>query len=234
MSAKRCKQIIRKNVAREQLLEMVEALRAIRTKAGTGALSIGLKGSGLARITGLSAYEMMLLNLPETIENNGGITILGEYFPGTSLRNYQVLGKFGQVVIGCASIGDARTLPTANMTRANGALLNKPYSKQLALPTFEDEFEESEAIYVLILTCRDRKDVLKLHEVAIAVIEPDFSDFILYEEMDSFIAGYAVEAIEPALTETSITELTLELRVDVPPFVGAENASEDQLDIAAK
>jgi hypothetical protein len=79
------------------------------------------------------------------------------------------------------------------------------------------------------LTCRDRHDVGKFHEVAVAVIESDFSGFAFYEEIDSFIAGYgeghASAEKDKAPAPDGPAPLGIELRKDVKPFIGGEVAA---------
>ncbi len=100
--------------------------------------------------------------------------IEGATFPGTELRNYQVLGTYDRVLVGKASIVEVGTLPTRNMTRGNGARFNKHFSAQPELTGLHAPVKDDGFLYVTILTCRDRHDMEKFHEIAVAVIEKRF------------------------------------------------------------
>jgi hypothetical protein len=81
---------------------------------------------------------------------------------------------------------------------------------------------EEELVHLLLLTCRDRNDVTRLIDVAVGVIEPDFSEYIFYESVDRFCEGYDESGGEPMVPPAPKGPI-LSLRRGAAPFVGPES-----------
>ena len=198
---------------------------------------MGLTGKAAARTVGYATHEITEDRLIQMGVVQGGIVIQGSCFPGTQLRNYQVLVEYGSIVVGKATIAEVGELPTKNLTRANGVTLNRSYAEQLELPSFSQAVEarvdsSDVPMYVTILTCRDRNNLSGLHEVAVAVIDASFESFIFYDEIDSFIAGYDAASDEGSWAtgsvEAPMQPIPLQVRKDVKPFVGGEEKAEEK------
>lgn len=230
MAADTVKQILREDVTKDQLIDVADLLRSTRKTAGEHAGAMGLAGRAALRIAGFSAYEIQTKMLPELTLLQGGIVIEGENFPGTELRSFQPICRYGRVLFGKASIPDPGELPTQNVTRGNGAKVNVRHGTAEFLPGLAPPAPTEDVIYALLLTCRDRNDPAKYLHVAIAVLEPDFSGFIFYESLDGFIAGYgegkAGGVTHGATTGPAPTPLGLELKKGVAPFQGSEASGE--------
>lgn len=222
--------LIRADVPRDVLIDLADAARASRKLAGEHALGMGLAGKSANRIAGMAAHELMELRLCELTEAAGGLVLEGGCFPGTTLRSYQSLCRYGRVLIGKASISEIGALPNPNMTRANGAKLNVPYGSQTYLEGLEPQAPTEDVVYMLLLTCRDRNDVKSLAEVAIGVLEPDCSGFVMYQKVDRFLGSYDAAPVvrDPSGDRPrSATPAGLSLKPIAAPFVGGETEPED-------
>jgi hypothetical protein len=222
MKAALVAQIIRQDVSKDHLIDLADEARACRKIAAEHALYMGLTGKSANRITGMATYELMEKRLYELTESVGGFPLEAGCFPGTTLRNYQTLGRHGRVLIGRASMSEIGALPSANLTRTHGAMLNSSYGTQPYLDGLAPASTE-ELLYVLLLTCRDSRSVKDLAEVAIGVLEPDFSGFIMYETIDRFLGGYGAIP-DPATPRgpDDAQSLGLSLKPKVQPFIGGE------------
>jgi hypothetical protein len=225
MAADRVKRIIREDVDKDKLIDIADLLRSTRKTAGEHAGAMGLAGRQALRIAGFSAYELQAKLLPELTLGQGGVVIEDDNFPGTELRSFQPICRYGRVLFGKASIPDAGELPTRNVTRSNGAKVNVLLGSATFLPGLEPAAPTEDVVYVLLLTCRDRNDLARYQHVAIAALEPDFSGFIFYESLDHFIAGYGEICSEigtHGATSPATASLGLELKKGVTPFQGSE------------
>jgi hypothetical protein len=209
------------------MIEHAQMVRLCRSEAGYYPKSVGLNGSRAARVIGYAAHELTEHRLAALADRFGGLVINGSHFPGTELRSYQVVAHYGRVLLGRATIADRRELPTRNITRSNGASLNRPFTLKPELPGLLPAPAVDSVLYALLLTCRDRRDASKLFEVAIGIIENDFSGFIFYQEIDQFIAGYEDHESKPVRSAAKVETqpIGLELRKGVQPFVAPENPS---------
>lgn len=228
MVADAVKRIIREDVKKGELIDAADLLRSTRKTAGEHASAMGLAGRAALRIAGFGAYEIQTKLLPELTQLQGGVVIEGENFPGTDLRSFQPICRYGRVMFGKASIPDPGELPTQNVTRGNGAKVNVRHGTAEFLPGLAPPAPTEDVVYVLLLTCRDCNDPEKYQHVAIAALEPDFSGYIFYESLDGFIAGYGEEeAGSGAPAASAPAPLGLELKKGVAPFQGSEAPGEE-------
>lgn len=236
MAADTVKRIIRDDVGKDKLIDVADLLRSTRKTAGEHAGAMGLAGRQALRIAGFGAYEIQTKLLPELTLLQGGFVIEDDNFPGTELRSFQPICRYGRVLFGKASIPDPGELPTRNVTRSNGAKVNVPHGTAAFLPGLEPPAPTKDVVYVLLLTCRDRNDPARYQHVAIAALEPDFSGFIFYEPLDQFIAGYGEidSGTATGATTPAAASLGLELKKGVPPFQGSEAQSGDATGIDKK
>lgn len=216
----------RADVPRRALLDIVEATRAARSQAAKNAALVGLTGRAATALTGYQTHKVMEKRLAALALAYGGLSLDGGLFPGTTLRGFQVLAKFGGVLIARASIVESRALPTRCATRINGSTINWPFSGQRGL--FPQDPGADPQMFALLVTCRDKEVRGKFHELAIALIEPDYSGYILYEDADSFIAGYDAGEGHASTTGTppmppSSGSFNIILRNPSKPFEGGES-----------
>jgi hypothetical protein len=217
---------IRASVPRPALIDYSDTVRAVRSSAARHAVQVGLEGGSATQLTGYEAHKVFERKLRGIAIAHGGGSQDGGFFPDTTLRNFQVLAQHGCVLIARATIFEVRALPSACTSRRNGSSLNWPYSRQEGL--FPRERSDDPTIFALLLTCRDKELRGKYHEVAIGVIEPDYSGFIFYEDVDSFIAGY-IEIAGGHVDPTDGTDAAtgdgfhIKLRDVKTPFEGGEH-----------
>lgn len=217
----------RTNVPRHALIDLVDTVKAVRSSAARHALQVGLEGGSATQLTGYEAHKVFERKLPRIAITSGGESQDGGLFPGTELRNFQMLARFGSVLLARASIFEIRALPSACTTRRNGSRLNSAFSHQEEL--FSREWGDDPTMFALLLTCRDKEARGRYHEVAVGAVEPDYSGFIFYEDADSFIAGYGALGAggytsEPGTAARGTPKLDIKLRNVKTPFEGGEQA----------
>jgi hypothetical protein len=215
----------RASVPRHALIDLVDTVKAVRSSAARHAFQVGLEGGSATQLTGYEAHKVFERKLRRIAAISGGDSQDGGLFPGTELRNFQVLARFGSVLLARASIFEVRALPSACTTRKNGSSLNSPFSHQEEL--FSLERGDDPTMFALLLTCRDKEVRGRYHEVAIGLVEPDYSGFIFYEVADSFIAGYGTsgasgETSKDEMTARGAPQLDIKLRNVKTPFEGGE------------
>lgn len=212
--------IVRAEVPKLVLFDLAEVPAAARKAAASKANELGLKGVPARRSAGFNAHLVSERMMKEVCESWGGIVIEGGVFPGTELTLHQQVYRYGRVIISRATIHQRKGLPSANVTRRNGAHLNRCVTGDL----FGAEDDPNALIHVLLLTLPDFGQLEKLAATYIAVVSPSFDSFLLIEEVDDFIAGYdavaETEAVHEAIDE--IEEFGLMPRKDAVPYMGEE------------
>ena len=161
---------------------------------------LGLSGRAASEVTGYQTHKVVERKFAAVAAAHRGTSIDGGVFPGTALRNFQMLAVFGSVLIARATIGEVRALPKQCASRVNGSTINWPFSGQEGL--FPPEPLDDPAMFALLLTCKDKEVRGRFHEIALGVIEPDHSGFIFYEFADSFISSYRSDGSD----ETSVED----------------------------
>lgn len=214
--------LIRSEIPRSVMLDHAEAPGAARKMAAASARALGLSGLAARRSTGFDAHLVMEQRLIELCQNAGGVVVEGRVFPGTELKLHQPLTRYGRVLLGRATIHERRGLPSANVTRRNGAQLNRCLTGDL----FDPETDSEAPFHVLVLTLPDFHDIEKIAATYIAVISPIFDSALLMEEIDDFIAGYDEGAITSELatvrTGVEVVDFGLAARKGVAPYAGEE------------
>ena len=218
--------LIRRAIPRSVMLDHAEIPGVARKAAAAKARELGLSGRAARCSTGMNAHLVMENHLNDLCERAGGVVIEDRVFPGTELTLHQPLSRYGRILLGRATIHERKGLPSANVTRRNGAALNRALTGDL----FDPSTDASAPFHVLLLTLPDFHDLDKIAATYLAVIAPDFGSFLFIEEIDDFIAGYGDEEGEapPTLVDVLVDagDFGLVPRKGVEPYAGEERRAD--------
>lgn len=169
-----------------------------------------LTGRSARGLEGQARFRLMEKGFQDICESHGGLRLEGDVIPGTDLRYFQPFMRFGSdrpgVLLGLASMPEARELPVKNRSRLAGVSLNYHLSPRLDLEG-EGRTAKPGDIFVLFLFARDRSQGGRLQEIAIGVIGTGYQGFLAYETVEAFLEIYAPPATG------------LEAMPEVPPIV---------------
>lgn len=211
--------LIRSEIRKSVMLDHAEIPGLARKMAAATARALGLSGRNARRSTGFDAHLVMEQRLIELCQSAGGVVIEDRAFPGTELTLHQPLTRYGRVLLGRATIHERKGLPSANVTRRNGAKLNRCLTGDLFDPTTDS----NAPFHVLLLTLPDFGDLDKIAVTYIAVMSPTFDSTLLLEEIDDFIAGYDEETTD---TVVDVADFGLIARRGVAPYAGEEHRTD--------
>lgn len=214
--------LIRSEIPKSVMLDHAEVPGLARKMAATNSRALGLSGRNARRSTGFDAHLVMEQQLIELCRSAGGIVVEGRVFPGTELTLHQPLTRYGRVLLGRATIHERKGLPSANVTRRNGATLNSCLTGDL----FDPVIDASSPFHVLLLTLPDFHDLDKIAATYIAVMSPTFDSTLLLEEIDDFIAGYDDELGTSDHTLDGVAEFGLIARRGMGPYAGEEHRTD--------
>lgn len=194
--------LIRKNVNKDFFIDILDGGDRAFKSSSAATKALGLTPRRRAKASGWLRYELLEQSLSDMTEMHGGIPLLDGVMPGTELRMYNPCYQFENVIVSRASISEPGLLPKKNLTRERGTSVNQfqQFPLELRGPLTP---KADKLIFVLILTARKFGDLSSAEEVAIAVIEDGYTQFSLYEPLETFIAGYNnyenISVIEPII-----------------------------------
>lgn len=215
--------LIRSDISKSVMLDHAEIPGTARKMAAASARGLGLSGLSARRATGFDAHLVMESQFAELCRSAGGVVIDGRVFPGTELRLHQPLMRYGRVLLGRATIHELNGLPSLNVTRSNGAALNRCLTGDLFDPTTDP----NAPFHVLLLTLPDSRDLEKIAAIYVAVLSPTLDATLFMMPIDDFIAGYDDKAppSDPTLIEDS--DFGLAARAGVGPYAGEEQGADE-------
>jgi len=151
-----------------------------------------LTGRKARELEGQARFRLMEKGFQEVCELHGAVALVGSVIPGTDLRFFQPFMRFGSagpgLVLGFASMPGRTEIPAKNQSRLAGVSLNYHLTPRLDL---DEKSPKPGDIFVLFLVARDPANAGKLEEVAIGVIDANYSSFLFYESVERLVAGYA-------------------------------------------
>lgn len=151
----------------------------------------GLDEKRARELVGQARFRMMEKGFVDVCLRHGGDLLPDGIIPGTSIRAFQPFVRFGAegggVVLGLASMPTSRDQPAKNQSRKAGVMLNEFLTPRLDL----GDGPRPGDVFVLFLVARDRARPGMIEEVAIGVINHEYSAYMLYERLDGFLADYA-------------------------------------------
>jgi len=218
---------------RELLIDLEDRLRAEAAKAHEVVkreLSLNTKRSREAE--GQIRFRLQEQGYEEVVQAHGGLLLIDGVSVDTTLRVFQPFARFRGpevgVILGFAAMPERKKVPAKNMSRAAGVRLNVGLQPSLFA---DDKRPKLTDIFVLFLTARDRERAGMIEEIAIGVIGSDYKDFIFYQSLDEFMAGYSAAPISDAEDDKAgRTEPVVKLRTVRKPFVPPENLHDDKAD----
>lgn len=191
-----------------------------------------LTGRSARGLEGQARFRLMEKGFQDVCGRHGGLALEGDVIPGTDLHFYQPFRRFGGdepgVLLGLASMPAPRELPVKNRSREAGVSLNYRLTPRLPLEGDEARIRVGD-VFVCFLFARDRSQAGRVEEVAVGVIDSEYTNFIFYEAFDQFLTGY----IEPVLPKDdaplSLVKLKRTRKAFRPPEApAADNAANDR------
>jgi len=207
--------------------ERAEALKAFEmVRDGSG-----LQGKRARELEGQARFRMMEKGFEEVCAQHGGQLLDGGVLPATDLKVFQPFMRFegdgGGVILGLAAMPDRRLLPGKNKSRLAGVKLNYHLAPRL---DFDAGGPKIGDIFALLLISRDKGRSGTLEEIAIGVVNSEYTAFLFYESLDEFLRG-AGDATGPETsplppTPAAVPRITLKKKV--VPFVPPEANEHDE------
>lgn len=191
---------------KELLLDLEDRLRAEALKAHElvqRELALNAKRSREAE--GQIRFRLQEQGYEEVVQLHGGTLITDGVMVGTDLKVFQPFARFAGpevgIILGFAAMPEPRKVPAKNMSRAAGVTLNVTLQPGLFI---DETTPRPTDIFALFLTARDRERAGMIEEIAVGVIGADYKDFIFYESLEAFIAGYGTDS--PKIEGETTTE----------------------------
>lgn len=177
---------------KDLLLDLEDRLRAAALKAHELVQrDLPLNAKRSREVEGQIRFRLQEQSYEEVVQLHGGALILDGVMVGTDLKVFQPFARFAGrdvgIILGFAAMPEPRKLPAKNMSRAAGVTLNITLQPSL----LDDESTPRPTdIFVLFLTARDRERAGLIEEIAVGVIGSDYKDYVFYESLEVFLAGY--------------------------------------------
>lgn len=222
------------HLCRDLLIDLYDMAGAQALKAFEGVRDhFGLDEKRARELVGQARFRMLEKGFVDVCQLHGGQLLPDGVIPGRGVRAFQPFMRFGGeapgVVLGIASMPMAKDIPNKNQSRSAGVLLNDFLTPRLDLG---DVIAKPGDIFVLFLFARDRGRPGMIEEVAVGVIDAEYKAYLLYEPVDSFLAGYApTPAPEPAPEDPGADSAPLvRLRPGRKAFKPPETLEQDKTD----
>jgi hypothetical protein len=174
---------------------------------------------------------MMEQGFEDVCKLHGAHLLEGGIIPNTDLPVFQPFIRFGLtgkgVILGLASMPDARSLPPKNKSRRAGITVNYELVPRL---DFDGKSAKNGDIFVLLLASRDREGPGKIEEIAVGVVDSGYQQFLFYESLDKFLSDEADSPVappEPPLPTIPEGAPVVVLKKRSTPFVPPEAPASD-------
>ena len=216
---------------RELLLDLEDRARAEALKA----FEMVRDRSGLDRkrareLEGQARFRMMEQGFEEVCTLHGGHLLEGGVVPATDFKVFQPFMRFevqgGGVIFGLAAMPDRQLIPGKNKSRLAGVTLNYHLSPRLDLDGRGPRIGD---VFVLLLVSRDKTKAGLLNEIAIGVVNAEYSGFLFYEALEQFLSGRddVSEPLLPSATPPAPSPAGVTLKKNVIRFVPPEAPERD-------
>lgn len=236
MDDAKLKQILKAVLNRDLLLDLDDAVKARALSAHAMIRDYAeLDARRSRQVEGRVRFPMQEQSFQRVCLEHGGIELTMDVLPGTDLKVYQPFMRFTNgaaehgVILGFAAMPDPSTLPTKNLSRGAAATLNYHLQERLDLDGRGPRVGD---VYVMFLAARDREHAGMVKEVAIGVVDSAYQEFVLYEDVETFIASYSDEA--RLIRASEAEDLALTLRKTPKTFQPPEDQGVDRDDKKSK
>jgi hypothetical protein len=226
---------------KDLLIDLDDRLRAEALKAFEMVRDrSGLDKKRSRELEGQARFRMMEQSFENVCAKAGGQLLEGGLIPGTDLKVFQPFMRFAGrgsdgtgVILGLATMPDAKSIPTKNRSRVAGVSLNYHLSPRL---DFDSAGPKIGDIFALFLVARDKSRGGKIEEVAVGVVSSDYQTLLFYEPLPTFLAGYtaggqADEAKRQVADAKKSAKPIVSLKKKIKPFVppeGSEKKGDDE------
>jgi hypothetical protein len=194
----------------------------------------GLDEKRSKELVGQARFRMLEKGFQEVCQLHGGVSLDGGIIPGSGRRVFQPFTRFQGpetigVIFGFAAMAEKRKIPAKNQSRSAGVTLNYDLSPRLDLDGTGPRMGD---IFVLFMFARDPLQASKVDEVAIGVINSGYTDFVHYEPIEDFLAGYADDLKGTGLNDpnppaTTPPKALVKLKRTAKPFIPPELPQKD-------
>lgn len=193
----------------------------------------GLDRRRARRVEGIARYNMMEKGFAEVCQRHGGVTLLDGLIPHSKLKTFQPFMRFevdGQgFIFGLAAISEPSALPSKNMSRKAGVTLNYSLSPRF---DFDGSGPKTGDIFILLLVSRDHSIAGMIEELAIGVIDSNYEQYLFYESIQNYIAGYgdAPTSTHDGPPSSGVVTSGISLKTSVKTFVprGTKNPVDNE------
>lgn len=226
------KALLHEVLKKDLILDLVDAVTARALAAHKMIRDHADLDARRARIVeGRVRFPMQEKAFHEVCKKHGGVELDCDVLPGTDLKVFQPFMRFAgeekSIILGFASIAEPNAVPAKNMSRKAGVSLNFHLQDRLDL---DGRSAKQGDIFVLLLSARDRATGGMIREVAIGIVDSAYEQYLHYESIEDFLAGYAdLSAPSPADDKHSDgrAEQLVKLKKPRGPYVapGATNKS---------
>lgn len=222
------KGLLRPDLHKELLIDLEDRARAEAVKA----FEMVRDRSGLDRkrareLEGQARFRMMEQGFEEVCALHGGRLLEGGLIPNSELKVFQPFMRFAVekrgVILGLAAMPDRKVIPAKNKSRVAGVTLNYNLSPRF---DFHGAGPKIGDIFALLLVSRHRDKSGLIDEIAVGVVDSNYSTFLFYEPLEKFLSGHADAPVRPVLPIAPMSgsekATTVTLKSNVTPFVPPE------------
>lgn len=223
MHEAKLKKMMQDTLSKGLLLDLVDAISARALSAHTMIRDHAeLDPRRSRQVEGRVRFPMQEQSFQKVCLAYGGYELTTDVLPGTNLKVYQPFMRFAAdaskngVVLGFAAMPDPSTLPSKNLSRGAAASLNYFVQDRLDLDGKGSKLGD---VFALFLAARDRQQAGMVKEIAVAVVDSSYEEFLFYEDVETFVSSYS--DVPPPETEKE-PDLGLKLRKSPKPFEAPE------------
>ncbi len=188
-----------------------------------------LKGKSARGAEGQLRFRMLEEGFQRICESYGGRLVENCLVDGADMRFHQPFMRFGGekagMILGLASMPTKTEMPNKNKSREAGVSLNYHVSPRLELDGSDPKPGD---VFVLFLAARNPGAPGEIAEIAIGVIDSDYSGYVFYEPIETFMARYAQPAETESKPETKLVKLKTSGKAFRPPEAPEEQDNETE------
>jgi len=185
------KRLLRGAITRELSLDLEDRLKAEAAKAFEMVRErSGLDKKRARELEGQARFRMMEQGFEEVCAKHGGDLLEGGIVPRSDLKVFQPFMRFETknrgVILGLASMPEPNSVPAKNKSRLAAVSLNYDLSPRLDLDGKGPKIGD---VFALLLVSRDRSKAGRIEEIALGIINAEYTAFLFYEPLEVFLAG---------------------------------------------